>query len=358
MHSSLTSPGNQRLKLQPGKRLDFSLEDWAYSQPMNPPTLHKITLTAAALLTSFALAAHGGSATVSSAGQTYGSNRSVNPLHRQLFPTSTYMIDDGSAELGVGFGNGAQNFDCLWFNQFDVIPGQTTIASVSIAWGYPLEPEPGINGTQVIIAIWSDPNGDGDPRDAVLLGSTRGFMLNASTDTFVTYPFSPAITLPAGATSFFVGDETPTNEGPEYWWEALDQTTTLRQSWVAAMSDGSAVDINHVGNNDFLGLIDDFGLPGNWLIRANAGDGSENITLIATVGRQQGKRFVNLSWTPTDGGSVNVTRNGSLIATTDNEGRGRDNLGGLTGDLIYQVCTTDGSGCSNQVRLRIQPHAD
>jgi hypothetical protein len=41
------------------------------------------------------------------------------------------MIDDGSAELGVGFGSGAQNFDCLWFNQFDVIPGQTTIASVN-----------------------------------------------------------------------------------------------------------------------------------------------------------------------------------------------------------------------------------
>ncbi len=325
---------------------------------MNPPTLCKVTLTAAALLTSIALTAHAGS--ISSARQTFGSNRSVNPIHRLLFPASTYMIDDGTAEDAVAFGSGTENCEALWFNQFDVIPGQTSIASVSVVWGTPHFPDPDINGTPIIIAVWSDPNGDGDPSDAVLLASTDGFMLNQGTDTFVTYPFSPAISLPAGATSFFVGDATPGNNGPEHYWQGIDQTSTVRQSWVAGgtYDPCGPVDINEIGRNTFLGIIDDFGIPGNWMIRADAGDGSANLTLTAKIRRQQGKRLVSLSWTPADGGTVNVTRNGNVIATTDNDGSGRDGIGGLTGSLIYQVCKTDGSGCSNQVLVRIFPDAD
>jgi hypothetical protein len=326
---------------------------------MNPPILHKITLTAAALLTSFVLTTHAGSTMLSTTRQAYGPDRSVNPIHQQLFPASTYTIDDGTSELGVAFSNGAQNFEALWLNQFDVIPGQTTIASVSIAWGTPIDFEPKINGNPVTIAIWSDPNGDGDPSDAVLLGSTDGFTVNQGTDTFATYPFSPAITLPAGATSFFVGDMTPMNNGPVHYWEALDQNSILyRQSWVAAMSDGSAVDLNNPGNNDFFGIIDDFGLPGNWLIRADAGDGSENLNLAATLVRHDLKRFVVLGWTPADGGSVNVIRNGKVIATSDNDGHGQDTIERFDGVLIYQVCKTDGSGCSNQIRLKLGPRAD
>jgi hypothetical protein len=48
------------------------------------------------------------------------------------------------------------------------------------------------------------------------------------------------------------------------------------------MSDGSNVDINNPGNNDFLGLIDDFGLPGNWGIRGDTGNGTPTPTPTAT----------------------------------------------------------------------------
>ena len=192
---------------------------------------------------------------------------------RSLIPNSVYMIDDGTAEDAVGFGNGAQNFESLWFNQFDVIAGQTSISTVSVAWGTPLFPDPSMNGTPITIGIWSDPNGDGDPTDAVLLGRSAGTIQNAGTDTFVDYTFSPPVDVSA-FTSFFVGDMTPMNNGPELFFQGIDQNNPLhRQSWIAAMSDGSAVDIVNPGNNDFLGLIDDFGLPGNWLIRADTGGG-------------------------------------------------------------------------------------
>ena len=196
--------------------------------------------------------------------------RTKRLLH-SLLPNSVYMIDDGTSENGVGFGNGSQNFEALWFNQFEVISGQTMISTVSIAWGTPLFPDPSNNGTPVTIAIWSDPNGDGNPSDAVLLGSVAGTIQNEGTDTFVDYTFSPPVDVSA-FTSFFVGDMTPMNNGPEHFYQGIDQDSTLhRQSWVAGNSDGSPVDLNMPGNNDTVGLIDDFGLPGNWLVRADTG---------------------------------------------------------------------------------------
>ena len=99
--------------------------------------------------------------------------------------------------------------ESLWMNQFDVISGQTMISTVSVAWGTPVFPDPSLNGMPVTIAVWSDPNGDGDPTDGLLLGSVAGTIQNASTDTFVDYTFNPPIDVSA-FTSFFVGDLTPT----------------------------------------------------------------------------------------------------------------------------------------------------
>ena len=128
------------------------------------------------------------------------------------------------------------------------------------------------------IAIWSDPNGDGDPTDGLLLGSVAGTIQNEGTDTFVNYTFSPPVDVSA-FTSFFVGDMTPMNNGPEHFFQGLDENGPLHmRSWIAANGDGSPVDINTIGNNDLIGTIDSFGLPGNWLIRADTGGGGGSPT--------------------------------------------------------------------------------
>src|SRR6266700_381198 len=199
-------------------------------------------------------------------------------LLRSLLPNSVYMLDDGSAEDGVGFGNGAQNFVSLWMNPFGVVAGQTMITTVSVAWGTPLFPVTSNKGTPGTIAIWSDPNGDGDPHDGLLLGSVAGTIQNEGTDTFVNYTFNPPVDVSA-FTSFFVGDMTPANGGPEHFFQGLDETPPSHmRSWIAANGDGSNVDINTIGNNDLIGTIDSFGLPGNWLIRADTGGGGGSPT--------------------------------------------------------------------------------
>ena len=199
-----------------------------------------------------------------------GSLRLPSPL--TVLPkavTAIYQYDDGTSESAVAFGDGTRNFEALWFNQFDVVPGAETITSVDIAWGSPGLTD-FVDGTPVTIAIWSDPNNDGDPADASLIGSVAGTIQNAHTNTFITYTFSIPVMLPAGATSFFVGDMTPAHTGKELSYHGLDLSELApNKSWVAGMSNGDPVDLDHPGNNDFVGTLDTFGTHGNYLVRAN-----------------------------------------------------------------------------------------
>jgi hypothetical protein len=82
------------------------------------------------------------------------------------------------------------------------------------------------------------------------------------------------------------------------------------------------------------------------------------ITLDAHVHRQGGKRLVELTWSPADGGSVNVLRDGIVVHTTDDDGETQDRLGTHTGTFIYQVCETDSGDCSNEVTVRVRATDD
>jgi hypothetical protein len=81
------------------------------------------------------------------------------------------------------------------------------------------------------------------------------------------------------------------------------------------------------------------------------GGGGGGITLDATVQSQNGKSRVNLSWSPADGGQVNVLRNGRTVKMTADDGSARDKLGARTGTFTYQVCETDSGDCSNEVEV-------
>jgi hypothetical protein len=82
------------------------------------------------------------------------------------------------------------------------------------------------------------------------------------------------------------------------------------------------------------------------------------LILDARVRRQNGKRVVVLSWSPADGGSVSLLRNGVVVDTTDDDGAARNNLGTQTGTFYYQVCETDSGTCSNLVRVVVQETGD
>jgi hypothetical protein len=316
---------------------------------MNYPTLHKMALPVAALLTSFALSAQAGSVKLSSARQTHG-NKSINPIHRLLFPADTYMIDDGSAEDSIGI---SPSGDIIALNEFAVIPGEETIKQVDIAWGSPTRPDPSLDGLPYTVCIWSDPNGDGNPTDAQLLTTGSAVVSAQGTDTFISTDITATIATP----NFFVGFLITDGDGQ--FPAAFDETnpTFSNRSYLAA--DDVSGNINNLNDNLFtVAPAEFYGIVGNCLIRANTSGGGPDITLAVIKRRQGGNTLLSLTWNPTGGGSVDVLRNRTVIATTDDDGSAQDHIGSQTGSFVYQVCVAGSINCSNEVLVRVRPHSD
>lgn len=186
-------------------------------------------------------------------------------------PLFTYMVDDGTAEDSIGLTSGGTFVAC---NKFAVTGGNNVINSISIAWGTPAFPDPTLNGLPYTAVLWSDPNGDGSPTDAVVLASAPGVIASQGTDTFITTVIPPTMVTTA---NFFVGFLITHTAGQ--FPAAFDETapTFSNTSWVAQTSN----------INDLSGAItiESAGLVGNWLIRADGstgGGGSPSPTPTAT----------------------------------------------------------------------------
>jgi hypothetical protein len=227
---------------------------------MKYSTLNKVSLTTLALVGALAISAR-------------ADPSAANAQHFQipfhvLAPDSTYMIDDGTSEFPIGVRGGG---DLIALNEFAVIPGSETITSVSIAWGTGER----LDGLPYTVAVWSDPNGDGNPTDAVLLTTSSGVVSMEGTNTFIITLVTPTtITTP----NFFVGFLIP-NTTRQQFPAAFDQTdpTFSNRSYYADSASGTG-NIENLNDNDTpVAPIESFGSPfiGNWLIRADGGGALE-----------------------------------------------------------------------------------
>lgn len=111
---------------------------------------------------------------------TFVSNEVVVTLLAPVPPPPGYSNDDGTAE-GAVMWSGAQH-NC-WMTHYDSGSGDT-IDSVSIAWGYQGGTS-AIDGFYAELYVYEDPNEDGSPTDAVLLGTIVTTIQQAHTNTFI-----------------------------------------------------------------------------------------------------------------------------------------------------------------------------
>lgn len=109
--------------------------------------------------------------------------------------TLTYQYDDGASNFGLGptIGDG---FVAL--NAFNVSNGFDTITSLDV---WVVSPEP---MDTLTAGVWADPNQDGDPSDAILLG-TSALTPSPSDDGFLNLVLSSPIDVGGAVDSFFAG---------------------------------------------------------------------------------------------------------------------------------------------------------
>lgn len=166
-----------------------------------------------------------------------------------------YLVDDGTHENSVGLTTGG---DLIWLNYFYTTAGCEVIHTISIAWGLMS------NGVQCTLLLYDDPNDDGNPTDAILLYQTTTTVVNADTDIFTDVSITP--TQVSGG--FCVAAIIWNHFAFEYP-ASLDQTSPSQLSSWVAFTTSPPFDIYNLGNSNHIGgLIDGFGIPGNWLLRA------------------------------------------------------------------------------------------
>jgi hypothetical protein len=170
----------------------------------------------------------------------------------------TYQVDDGRHEALIGASGGG---GFIWLNQFVVEPGAEEIGAVALAWGRVP------SGMPTTLAIWTDPDNDGDPTNASLVCMVGPVpVAYPESDVFTVVPVPPTYVGEVGDV-FFVGAYM-THQAAQHP-AALDMDSgSHRRSWFAV-----GHNLEDLADNPYPPrLIDSYGYPGNWLLRCQSSD--------------------------------------------------------------------------------------
>ena len=182
----------------------------------------------------------------------------ANPVQAVSTPgavTTTAQLDDGSAEATIFVGGP----EFIWFNHFSLPAGDFPLlveeVNVLFAGGE-------LPGDPIEIFVYEDP--DGDPTNgATLLGSFPATVQVADGTTFSDYAIPAPFTATNG-NNLYIG---VVNRSP-FVVAALDQTPPSQgRSWIGFGTAQPFPSNQDLATIPTLDLIDNFGLPGNWLIR-------------------------------------------------------------------------------------------
>lgn len=177
---------------------------------------------------------------------------------------SACQYDDGSSENLYGWSAGG---DMAWLQSFGSSGGgSTNVSNIEVAWGslaLPGYAPP--NGSPARVAIWDDPNDDGDPSDAVLLQVVNTAVANVDTDVMNTIAITPVSVNGV----FFVGASEAHNSGQKV--AVMDQNGCIASGhqWLFG-NDGNntPADLaNPLNNLQTPATFDSQGYPCNLLVR-------------------------------------------------------------------------------------------
>jgi len=125
-------------------------------------------------------------------------------------PTPCFA-DDGDSEAAVRLTNHPAYGQCMLVRH-GTIGSTARVSAIEVAWGSPVNAAAStlVNGTKTSVALWEDPNDDGNPNDAVLLEEQRTSVQNHDTDILNVVPLRSTY-LVSGY--YFVGAIYPSDPG-------------------------------------------------------------------------------------------------------------------------------------------------
>jgi hypothetical protein len=155
------------------------------------------------------------------------------------------QYDDGTTEYASEIGTGGVQRTTAWMYRMGEIGTTTRVTTVSSAWGWTMTGTPLAPGLIGEVGVWEDPNDDGDPSDAVLLGRASAPMVGAHTDAL------QAIALPAPVYAsgyFFVAAWVEHTNGFPVPRDILGCNTRTEVGWLLGNEPG-ALDVNNLTAN-------------------------------------------------------------------------------------------------------------
>ena len=132
--------------------------------------------------------------------------------------------------------------------------------------------------------------------------------------------------------------------------------STVQSTYAGDYDYGSAIATEHLTSwDDGRVTISGQSQQDAFFDKESSGGGGENIVLTGRAQTRGTQSRVTLTWSPAENdGNIDVMRDGAVVQTTPDDGSTQDKLRSASGTThTYQVCETDGGGCSNEVDVII-----
>lgn len=182
--------------------------------------------------------------------------------------TVALWLDDGGAERLVGVGDGAHSSQFLWLNRFTPLPGEFPLSLDEIRVLFAKTDYSGLRpGDGIDLVVYEDQ--DKDPGNgATLRGVWHTTVLETDGNTWSVYELPAAVALygPGHVLIGVINRYAEAGITPPTYPAALDQTTSLKRSWIGWWST-MPPDPPTLPPDEHFALVDDTDSPGNWLIR-------------------------------------------------------------------------------------------
>jgi hypothetical protein len=227
------------------------------------------------------------------------------------YNVNSYSYDDGTSENAVHVTNGAGGSTC-WIHMFTAVGGSDTITTVSTAWGAPIAGMAGnpTNGTAANVCVWSDPNQDGNPIDAVLLTNVATTVSASGTDTIV------PVAIPSTPVSgkFFVGAFITPHAQAIFPAPMDTGSASLGRAWVCGNGGTTIFDPTNLAAAGLPPIeMDAAGLPAVFLLRAEGSGSAPIVYCVAKVNSLGCTPTIGFSGAPVAANTSGFLVNGSNV---------------------------------------------